>query len=337
VDANGIYSFSIPTEATVTLKAPRLVDGDLNINLSSTGDEYTAAKIGEAIYATTDGTSTVYKKVIVALDANNQVTVSVTDVPSGVLPSTVFSAEVIKGATSVKIDKNTSKNPTEFTVFGELSGNVTIVSTKDGEGAVTLYKVSFADGSTTDLQFTPVVKDVFETTGWANTTTFKSITISDPSIARVKDNKVYFMRSGEVTINYISNTNLEKSVKYTINENTFEVVAETTANVIEYVLEVYERNMYVTFDLNVPNIPEDLEPFMFIIKDTEQIQGVQVLETDRIKISTTGIENEISGYIYIQLPEYNFSQDVKVKLIIRKSGTSYDILFDSSEFNIIAR
>ncbi|MEK4698600.1 S-layer homology domain-containing protein [Solibacillus sp. FSL R7-0668] len=341
-ESNGKFSFTTGQVVTVALTNPRLVDGELNIQVDSSGTN-AISKVGEAIYATDSG----YKKVTATLNVNQQVEAIIEDVPSKTLPNTVVSATILKAPASIKLDGTTVFGGTvaEFADTVDAKDKVIIVSTVDGDGRVTLYKaIGEVDTATNEVSyvFTAITSDIFADIDWVNSTNYTVTKIDGESVARVKDNKVYFIGAGEALIIFKSETGLERTVKYEVNPDTFEVTVTKAENVIYFTREqVTDTRINLTFDLNVTNFPDGVDNFIVAPKDPQVITGVTRQDKNKILIKTNEIgaadNSETSGNLYIQLPEFSFAQDITVALKVKKEGEGYTITFDSTDFKFIQK
>lgn len=336
-----IYSFSTGTKVEVSLSNPRLVDGDLNIKIDGSGT-HGVAKLGTAIYATTDG----YKKVIVKTNTTNQVEVVVEAVPSQSLPNTVVSASILKAPASFKLDGNIVYGGTaaEFATGVADKDKAVIISTTDGDGRVTLYKATVTVGAdgVVSYDFAPISSNVFTDAEWDPTTTYTVSKIDNEAVARVKDNQVYFMGAGEVSITYKSATGLERTIKYSVDADTFVLTTTQEENVIYYTREqVTDTNIKLTFDLNVTTFPDGMDDFIIAPKEGESITGIARQFKNTLVIRTNEIGtvegSQTSGNLYIQLPEFSFNDDLKVAVTVKKVGTEYVLTFGTGDFKFIQR
>lgn len=340
--SNGIFSFTVGQGLNIELENPRLVDGELNIKAGS-ANEHAVSKIGSAIYATDSG----YKKVTATLNADQQIEAVVEDVPFKILPNTVVSTKILKAPASMKLDGTTvyGGTVTEFVDSVDAKDKVIVVSTVDGDGSVTLYKATGAVDTVTnqvDYEFSAMTSDVFVDTDWVNSTNYTVTKIDGESVVRVKDNKVYFIGAGEALITFKSETGLEKTVRYQVNPDTFEVTITKEENVIYFTREqTTDTSIKITFDLNVTNFPDGVDDFIVAPKEGQGITGVarQFKNTIVIRTNEIGVaeNSETTGNLYIQLPEFSFAQDITVALKVKKEGVGYTITFDSADFKFIQK
>lgn len=337
-EAVGIYTISAGTVVTLDeeLKNPRLVDGTQNIVLES-GNTYAAAVTGEAIYATDEG----YKKVVVSYNTTTKAYESaVTDVPSVKLPDTVVSAEMVKAPNTVKLDGTT--------VYGEelKTDKVIVVSTKDSDGRVTLYKeTKVVNADVTTYEFKPLTSDVYAELKWDPSVAIEVTNNTASAVARVTDQKdqVFLTATGTTEITYKSATNITKTVKYVVDEN-YNVTVTVGKNVISYTRIDEEVNnntqIKVTFDLNIQNLPEGSNTFVTgSISDTSGVvsTGQNFLRLTFVqgqKIDTTFVlrlREYIGAKNYLEA-DINKLKELNVKADSSTASPTLEFISDEFEF-----
>ncbi|MER1984470.1 MAG: S-layer homology domain-containing protein [Solibacillus sp.] len=313
VEAGGKYSFDTAAEIPVALTSPVLVDGQQNV-VKKEDKWYIAAATGSAAYRTDAG----YERVDINV-VDNHYEETVKPIFSTPLSDTknFESAVIMSAPATVKLDGQT--------VFGGTvadEGKVIVVKTVIGEGIdakVTMYTATIElDSTTTGIKykFKPVTSNVLDDTGWAPTTTVKSIMLDDPTKARNEDGVLHFLRTGNVVVTVTSQTGLKQELTYNIDDQ-YRITLIDNNNVISYDVEQFSfeqlmggtvTNLTFTFDLNVV-ITEEINNSLSIDYYLNQIsEGAEADETLRISVKN---HEDISSFKFqMYLPEYGQTLNV---------------------------
>ncbi|MBS7345791.1 MAG: hypothetical protein KIG60_09145 [Caryophanon sp.] len=302
----GKYTFAAPVKVNVadvdSTEELTVLQGTQSVVAKETS--YVATKTGVANYRSVKDDVTSYKEVTVEEDAN-QFKATAKTLAHTKLPATAISAEIIKAPATVYLDGTT--------IYGNAAVDEDIiVSTKDADGKVTIYTAKVAaDGATIKYEFVPLTLADKVATSWeVNAST---IQVSNPAVARIENNTIYFVGQGETAITFTSPTGVKRTIEYKVTDN-YEVEMKTDeGNTISYTEERFEENgqdtIYFTFAMNVPTV--ELDAGFLIGSYPTATNGVT--QIDEVKFKLPKPVATISD-IWLIIPEYGYENEYEFKL-----------------------